>query len=269
MENPMTQSTKLIIGCYAVLIALAFLWVPWTAAFDPLDPMNEKTKRELFLGYGWFWAGPRPHQYPFDYVAATRKKWNAPVLDDDDIRALKSLVATPRADVDKAKSQTVGYFIDKLRPSITSYGNVLDPDQMPADVMEQAKNTHTESGLLALANGNQVLSWLKVKENWDRTFPDRVNMSQERLVQFLDIWHEEVKEENYRRFAIGPPGLFKVKYPFIALEFLSLVILAAATIALKQACIDWQRERRLGTLQRHQTASGQTLDFENPKFPNF
>lgn len=243
----MTRTSKLILGCYAALVALAFLWVPWTAPY-PFKIEENAPEREVFVGYGWFWDGPHP-QLPFDYVGAAREKWSinwpwpaarTPMrgLSNDEIRQLKAAIAIMATDsqYNQEKVQGIAYFIASLRPDIDlsnpnyAMGTLLE---MPADVMGRAEKLHMEPGLLVIANRDQVLSWLKVKRNFDRTFPEKADMSQDDLVRFLDRWNAEWVRQSNRGYAMAvrPPG---IKYSYIALEVLSLAMLAGATVALGQ-----------------------------------
>lgn len=219
-----TEATKIILGCYALILAFACLWVPW---FAPRHSFKLLPPGDIFLGYGWFWKGTRS-KIPFDPVSAARTHWGAHEFED--IETLRKVLASPEAldkeGSDKEILDAARYFLNVLAPS----GAASRPAEIPNDVMKLSKDKGLERGLLSIADRNQVVSWLKLKDDFDRTFPEKKSLSQAKELKLLDEWDDEWGLQNdrdsWREFA-------QIKYSYIGLEALCLTAFAGAIVAFR------------------------------------
>lgn len=222
-------SAKVILATAAIMAAMAFVWVPWTApSMDTLQARIADMRwpsSETFMGYGWFWQGP-DSKSAFDFVMATRLHWGVPnELTSRDIEQLRSLLPSlendPKSNHDSviATEQLLG----ALYPAPSE--GVVRPLNVPAWVVKSVDEQDQEKVFLAIADWSQVTSWLKVKKNFDRTFPDKRNLTQEQQLKVLDQWQTQWNRQPLRPYA-------HIKYSYIVLEILSLTLLAGAALVL-------------------------------------
>src|SRR5437764_2479203 len=57
----MSKARRIVLACYCLCVALAFVWVPWTGD----------------VCYSWLWSRPQPRAIRNDLVADARQRWEA------------------------------------------------------------------------------------------------------------------------------------------------------------------------------------------------
>lgn len=222
-NSHMRVSTKTVATCWALLAAMAFVYVPWTApgleqlSGLPLPPT------EVFMGYGWFWQGPGLNP-AVDFVSATRHHWGVQQeLSTEDIEQLRSMLPSLERDPENNRGTVVAteHLLDVLVPA----GGVLRPDTVPPEIIKAVDDKALQWVFLSIADRPQVTAWLESKRNFDRTFPDKQKFTQEQQLRLLGQWETQNRRQQLRAFA-------RIKYAYIALEILSVTLLAGAAFVL-------------------------------------
>lgn len=188
----MNRARRIVLAVYGLAVALAFLWVPWTED----------------MGYRWLWAAPRPITVDKDIVAEARQRWKAEIRANDTAllgqKWAQELHEAPDADK------------DKVREKISLARDLATFRQLELSNLEPMPD-------------QEVLDWLSQKDNFNNTFPEKVNLDNIGRQELLDEWKKTVlpaKEWNERvRYT-------KVDYRRIGMELVALTAICAVGLVL-------------------------------------
>jgi hypothetical protein len=190
----MSKRRRILLACYGVAITLVFLWVPWT---------NN-------AGYWWLWSGPQ--QKPlnaYGLVADARQRLESQYGQASDLsrvfekwsKAMREAPARDRNDVLKQAKQALA--LAELHQEALSRRKTLSDDEL--------------------------LGWLKEKENFDSVFPEKAGLDSPSRQKLIDEWARTVpavKEWNERI------SYSRIDYRRIAMEIVALTALCAAGFVL-------------------------------------
>lgn len=189
----MSLSRRVLFACYAVAVALVFLWVPWT----------------FNVGYRWLWSVPKAQPLKtYDVVGEARQRLESE-CQASDLNALgqkwlKAIQEAPPKDRESIRQNTRG--------AIALW-------QLHQDELQRRKDMPDDL----------LLVWLRERANFDAVFPERINLDEPGRQKLLDDWERTVpgvKKWN-ERIAYS-----KVDYRRIEMEFVALTSICAAGFIL-------------------------------------
>jgi hypothetical protein len=191
----MNQARRIVLAVYGLAVALAFLWVPWTDD----------------TGYWWLWSRPKPLAVAGnDIVTEARRRWKVehdanevPIVGEKWVKALQ---ATPEGERGKLRQEA-------------------------KDSLALAKLRRAELSHRADMSDQEVLDWLSQKDNFNDTFPEKVNLDDASRQKLLEEWKKTVpptKEWN------GRVQYASIDYRRIGMELVALTALCAVGFVLSQ-----------------------------------
>jgi hypothetical protein len=189
----MNKARRIILAVYALTVALALVWVPWTEG----------------TGYWWLWSSPRPRAIiGNDIVSEARQRWKAEHEANDKFiveeKWAKAVLTAPEGEKDKVRREA------KI-------------------ALDMANLKQVELSNRADMSDQEVLGWLRQQDNFNSTFPEKAKLDGAGRQKLLDEWKATVapaKEWNERIQDAG------VDYRRIGMELLALTALCAVGFVL-------------------------------------
>ena len=155
----MSKARRIVLACYCLCVALAFVWVPWTGD----------------VGYSWLWSRPQPRAIRNDLVADARQRWEAEYHANEIATVgekwLRAVLQANPEDKDK----------DKVRKEAKR-------------ALEMAKLKRSEFVLShrESMSDDEALNWLGQRDNFNGTFPEKSGLDNASRQKLITEWKQVV-----------------------------------------------------------------------------